>query len=1226
MMFIAKYSIIVIFIISRNLHAHGNLPKETLDSWVSKLGAELWNFGDVVTRKKEMQDSFKDAKVEPREGLKLVQDIAREIKNMMELKVSAVRRIMDTAENAAMASQDEGNVPLDYQYYNAKTMEVTVKGVDPPNSSRLLLTPNSNFFNIAINTNVSAVHVPTNVYDRAPDVLHGIEWSSNLNEIFISNFREDDSLSWQYFGSSTGFMRQFPAMKWEQTPSGPVDLYDCRTRSWYIEAATSPKDILILVDNSGSMMGQRKEIARHVVNNILDTLGNNDFVNILTFVKDTVEVVPCFKDKLVQANLANIRELKMGMERMEMASNIANFSVALTKAFELLQEYRERELGAACNQAIMLVTDGVPYNFKEIFEKYNWRNLPTMPVRVFTYLIGREVADVREVKWMACANQGYYVHLSTMAEVREQVLQYIPVMARPMVLRKSKHPVIWTPVYADVTDPKMTDWLWEMKERAKQKERSIIYRRKGANQRQPRDEEEEHRLALQDQWAQNQNDNLYPYKMMTSVSMPVYDRRENANLTERVLVNEAYWVLETTETKIANLLGVAGTDVPNSDIQRRMVQHLLGVNAYAFIVTNNGYILIHPDLRPVFQGILKPSYNNIDVTDVEILDDDNGPREYNQALLILREKLINQVNGSDTMAVKYHYDGLRRVSKGRRRYYYNVIGGTPFELVVALPDPYGLNRVEAQLEIKRIHAKGKKVYDLFRGKNWKIHPEWFYCKYHYWYEHQFKSPEEELIHFLKRSALPGWKWPLQRTSSPPEHQSDRTLLLSLVYDAKATEWFSENLTSTSAEEKGPIAKLIALLSRHDMKQRFGLTLVFMATRSGLTRWQDISMEAEEENGESTHFSEMHNRATDEIWYRRAVEQYLIEPESFVYSVPFDAGDKNDTLVTATHAIFHTEGSRQAPAAVVGFQFHHTALHSRFMNITSQCDKCEKTCAHNDLDCYIIDNHGYIVVSENRKHTGVFFGEIEGSVMESMVIDRVFQRVIMYDYQAVCFKSERQEASHSNKNILNLQFINWFMNWIGTQIIWVLLQFPFTWLTEGHSFTSDGNIYTDTYDESAEANNMEQNMKPSDKVFVMMINRTRPQPCDMEIPLYLLQPYNRHVRRDIIDHCEKPYIVHSVPNSNLVMVVVNRLCKFPNIRLSVLPYAIQYNDSLSCHKVMFNKLYRRGPKECTNSHPKEKDIKLCGRGSQLPVWSPLMLFINFLLIYTCGNRLIVISMC
>lgn len=49
----------------------------------------------------------------------------------------------------------------------------------------------------------------------------------------------------------------------------------------YIQAATSPKDIVILVDMSGSMKGLRMAIAKHTITTILDTLGENDFVNII---------------------------------------------------------------------------------------------------------------------------------------------------------------------------------------------------------------------------------------------------------------------------------------------------------------------------------------------------------------------------------------------------------------------------------------------------------------------------------------------------------------------------------------------------------------------------------------------------------------------------------------------------------------------------------------------------------------------------------------------------------------------------------------------------------------------------------------------------------------------------------------------------------------------------------------------------------------------------------
>lgn len=48
-----------------------------------------------------------------------------------------------------------------------------------------------------------------------------------------------------------------------------------------MKAAASAKDIVVLVDGSGSMTGIRKEIARNVVADILTTLTEDDFVTIL---------------------------------------------------------------------------------------------------------------------------------------------------------------------------------------------------------------------------------------------------------------------------------------------------------------------------------------------------------------------------------------------------------------------------------------------------------------------------------------------------------------------------------------------------------------------------------------------------------------------------------------------------------------------------------------------------------------------------------------------------------------------------------------------------------------------------------------------------------------------------------------------------------------------------------------------------------------------------------
>jgi hypothetical protein len=44
----------------------------------------------------------------------------------------------------------------------------------------------------------------------------------------------------------------FSAMKWLMNEHEP-DLYDARMRDWYIKAAASPKEIVILLDSSGKL-------------------------------------------------------------------------------------------------------------------------------------------------------------------------------------------------------------------------------------------------------------------------------------------------------------------------------------------------------------------------------------------------------------------------------------------------------------------------------------------------------------------------------------------------------------------------------------------------------------------------------------------------------------------------------------------------------------------------------------------------------------------------------------------------------------------------------------------------------------------------------------------------------------------------------------------------------------------------------------------------------------
>ncbi|XP_045481988.1 voltage-dependent calcium channel subunit alpha-2/delta-3 isoform X2 [Harmonia axyridis] len=1170
-----------------------DIPHNDVKNWALKFGVDLWHIGKSCTRMNELQRKYHDVNINVarKDGLLLIREMAAEVKNMMDFKMSAVMRIMDSAEQAALTPQSDNGQP--FKYYNAQRLNVFAPDGRPADGTReMLLTPNPHFDHLPVNTSLSTILLPPGINEEDSEVHNAIQWSEHLDPLFVNNYEGDPSLSWQFFGSSTGFLRRYPGIAWPpedistiwERPRNERNIYDFRSSAWYINAATSPKDIVILVDNSASMKKEKINLAILTVESILDTLSDNDFVNVYKFSTTTEESVPCTRDVLVQANFENLKMLKDSLGSFE-SENVANFTSALITGFEILHKYNRTGQGSQCNQAIMLITNGPPSSYKEIFKQYNF---PHRPVRVFTYLIGKDASNADEMHWMACSNKGYYTRIKSANEIKRKVLHYTEVMARPMVMYQNDHPIQWTAAYvggkADSFD------------RTKQGQ------------------------------------------LMTTVTTPVFDRRNHT-------------------VRVANVLGVVGTDVSIDHIKKLIPAYKLGVNGYSFMVNNNGHVLYHPDLRPLlnndlYQDTLKPQYVSVDLTEVELVENESGPRENHSVLLDLRHDMIEQKEGETEIGVKVHYDNMRRVATRRYKYFHKPIEGTPYSLGLAIPEGYGMMELLAEQEIK--HSQ-KNVTDFFKGNNWRVHPDWVYCEYTNGEsgEQRFRTAEDRVLHFLSRSRRPGWKWMSVRPRSPLQREHhytltkhdrdayfcDKTLLQSLVLDAKVTEEIMQKRNSHSREtDNHPIGNLFQSYLESGGYKIFGLTLSFVATRSGLLRWTDH--DGKPEFNTEPHFSENNVRAMDETWYKRAVDQHSIEPESFVYSVPFDVGTSGTPMITATHAVFVEHKGHKAPAAVVGVQYLHSTLAKHFINITSTCSgsSCNKTCTSDKLDCYILDNNGFIIISENPEHTGRFFGQIDGTIMDSLVQDRIYKKLPVYDYQGVCSNS-RGFFSADSSTIKPFKSFGIVYNLILKVVLCFFLHLEKAY-GAALSYSEDDlmDIYSE-YDYPTGEDGMEDHVPiaapppasnpasftppfESDPLDGVEMEQFGIRPCDKKVDLYILQPerlsfsgqsspLKGKLTNCHVTGCERPFSVQKIPHSNLILLVVDTTCPCGSKQLSILPQEVMYDASNGgCVHKHRDSLPRRRPTKCINYHPEEIEIHICGSASSTYASQVFLLMVFF----------------
>ncbi|XP_038057398.1 voltage-dependent calcium channel subunit alpha-2/delta-3-like [Patiria miniata] len=298
------------------------------------------------------------------------------------------------------------------------------------------------YFRQAVSTESSTVKISDEVPRESQDTVNAVFYTKDLDDVFISNFNNDSSLRWQYFGSVEGVLRKFPGREWSRNFAGFYNDYDPRVRPWYITGTSDPKDVVIILDCSTSMEGKKFDIAISLVRIILDTLTKQDYVNVICarashwdevgdWYPFNTTVLSCKDDRLVPATTAHRKDLKEKTGELK-PKGTSELKRGFEKAFELLSGKSR----TGCQALIILVTDGkdtdgetvrcgpgyytrsgyVPgpickYDWSKVWNRVKELNAVAQPqARIFSY----GTIDAGEIfpGHLACKNRGYFKKLT----------------------------------------------------------------------------------------------------------------------------------------------------------------------------------------------------------------------------------------------------------------------------------------------------------------------------------------------------------------------------------------------------------------------------------------------------------------------------------------------------------------------------------------------------------------------------------------------------------------------------------------------------------------------------------------------------------------------------------------------------------------------------------------------------------------------------------------------
>ena len=305
-----------------------------------------------------------------------------------------------------------------------------------------------------LNLEESAVRIAPETPTPYSETYNGMICATQgLDTTFKAKFETDgDWLAWQYFGSDQGMFRSYPG--------GPraEDDYDPRRRPWYTIAANGPKDVVLVVDTSGSMgENNRLGLTKDALKALIDSLAPTDRLGLVEFDASAQIFTPGTSSGFLEMTSAGKQQASAAIDGLR-ASGSTNFRAGLQTALEYFKRARDGGTSTYCESVIVFITDGRDTAIedgqitkREMIEEvrgyYDALGTDYPQPNLFTLSMGDD-ADNAMPAMFACAFDGVWASVSDGQDPLSQLASFFAFFALSLT---NEDRVVWADLYEDAS-------------------------------------------------------------------------------------------------------------------------------------------------------------------------------------------------------------------------------------------------------------------------------------------------------------------------------------------------------------------------------------------------------------------------------------------------------------------------------------------------------------------------------------------------------------------------------------------------------------------------------------------------------------------------------------------------------------------------------------------------------------------------------------------------------